>query len=366
MKIAFLNIYSGINRRGAEAFAHELGNRLSRKHRIVFFQAGKKTPEQQMPVVQIKTSIAQPASSFPGSLAPKLGKYLFLDAGSRSVLSFTKKVLRRVIEGGFDIVVPMNGFWQLLLLKLARPIGKYHILVTGHAGPGWDERFNLYLKPNVFIATTQPALEWARRACPWIRVELIPYGIEKETFSKAEPVQLKQSRPVILCPSALVSYKRVDLAIKAVARLKKASLVILGKGELEDDLKALGRRMLGTRFLLTSVPYNKMPSYYSAADLVTLPSSPQENSPMVFLESLASGKVVVTTESPRNRWMLENAGVFCDPMDTDSYTKALKTGLRKRKENGKTRAIDKALEKFRWEKVLEKYESLLESMSNGR
>lgn len=364
MKIAFLNIYSGINNRGAETFTHELGNRLLASHQVVFFQAGKQTPEQKMQVKQIASKVSQPESRIPDSPVSKLKKRLFLDPANLSVLLFTTNIIGKLLKENFDLVIPMNGFWQVLLVKIFQPLRKYKILITGHSGPGWDERFNLYLNPNVFIATTQQVYQWAEKISPWTRVELIPYAIDADKFQKASAKKLGLLPPIILCPAALVPYKRIELAIKATSKLKRASLLVLGKGELKVKLEKLGRKLLKNRFLISDVPYSKMPSIYKAVDLVTLPSDPQENSPMVFLESLAAGKLVITSDSPRNRWILGSAGIYCKTSDIESYREALESGLLKALK--KDYQLFKSLKIFEWNSVLSKYQRLIYSLNENK
>lgn len=349
MHVLFLNLYSGAVERGAESFAHGLAGKLKdRGHQIRFIKGkGNQIPED----------------GFRGSLFRKLSKRLFLDRAGRSVLFFSLKQVGLIWREDFEVIIPLNGFWQVLILKLLQPFKGYRIVITGHSGPGWDERWNLYLKPDVFVASTGPMKQWAKKTCPWTRVELIPYGIEtdwgrsrltgKLVTSELERNINNLDRPILLCPSALVPYKRVDLAIRAVSKLKRGSLVVVGKGELEHELRKLGEKLLPGRFVITSVKYEQMPLLYQKADLVTLPSSPQENSPMVFVEALACGKKVVATDAPRVRWALENAGFYCDPEDTDAYAKTLKKAL-KSKVNTST-----PLQKFLWENVVEEYERIL-------
>lgn len=364
MKIAILNLYSGINHRGAEVFTSELANKLSKTHRLVFFQVGNKTREQKVEVNQIKVKVSQPDSKFPKNLIKKIRKYLFLDPQNLSVLNFTIKTLPKLRKAKPDIVLALNGFWQLLLLKLLQPFMGFKIVVAGHSGPGWDDRWNLYLNPNAFIAITKPAFHWAKRVSFWTDVHLIPLAIDKEDFKRAKPALLDLPKPIILCPSALVPYKRLELAIKAAAKIKNVSLLILGKGNLEELILNLGNKLLKERFRLTSVSHEEMASYYKACDLVTLPSAPQENAPVVFMESLAAGKLVVTTNTSRNRWLLEEAGIYCNPVDTLSYSKALREGLNKKREEKSENTINKALKKFEWQKVLNQYNNLLHSLKN--
>ena len=335
MKIAFLNIYSGVNNRGAESFAHELAIRLGEKHQMKFYRGA----DYGVKVIQPEHNVNNPL------------KRLFLDPASLSVLQFTRKILPELHREKYDWIIPMNGFWQVFLCKTLHS----KILITGHSGPGWDERWNLYLKPDVFIATTEPTAKWAKKTCPWTRVEVIPYGIDIDTFFKAKPVKLDLERPIILCPAAAVDYKRIDLAIRAVAKLEKGSLLHLGAGPKLEDIRKLGDSLLGKRFMTRSIDYKDMPSYYAAADIVTLPSSSQENSPMIFLESLAAGKVCVATDAPRPRWILGDAGVFVDPGNMEAYAKAIEVAL-SRKDN---EVIKRQAEKYSWEKIIEEYEKLL-------
>jgi len=349
MKIAFLNLYAGSVQRGAETFTEALAKRITREHEVEWYKG---------------YSEALPLHQFPKNILRSLQKHCFLDRANRAVLRFSLKTLSSLRQGNFDVVVPMNGFWQVLLVKLLQPFKKYQILIIGHAGPGWDERFNLYLHPDVFVATTQPAYEWAKHTCPWTRMELVPYAVSETKFKAAKPVKIPLKKPIILCPAALVPYKRIELAIEAVARLKSASLLILGQGPLEEKLQKLGKEKLANRWLLTSVSHDRIPDYYATADLVTLPSLLQENSPMVFLESLAAGKLVVTTDTQRNRWMLEKAGIYCDPMNLKEYTNALALGLQRKDEARTKTAAISALVKFQWATVEKSYQRILTSLNH--
>ncbi|MBI3282628.1 glycosyltransferase family 4 protein [Candidatus Curtissbacteria bacterium] len=222
------------------------------------------------------------------------------------------------------------------------------------------ERWNLYLKPDVFVASTKPTAIWAKNTCPWTRVETIPYGVDVSIYSKAEPIKLTLERPVILCPAATVRYKRVELAIKAVAKLKKGSLLHLGGGPLEDEIKRIGTELLGRkRFLSKVVPIGEMPGFYAACDLVTLPSTTQENSPMVFMEAMAAGKIVVTTDAPRSRWILGDAGVFVNPEKADEYSLALEHALNLK---GTKEKVRKRAELFSWDKIAAEYEKVITNL----
>ena len=330
MKIAFLNLYSGTNNRGAESFAHKLADKLAKNYQVDFFR-GK---DFGAPIIQPEHKRT-------------LLKLFFLDKASLSVLWFTLKIFKDLKD--YDWIIPMNGFWQVLLCKFLRS----KILITGHSGPGWDERWNLYLKPDVFVATTEPTAKWAKKTCPWAKIVTIPYGIDP---IKTKPIKLDLEEPIILCPAAAVQYKRVELAIKAVAKMKKGSLLHLGDGPLIAELKTLGEKLLGKRFLSLIVKHEDVGGYYAASDIVTLPSTSQENSPMVFLEAMAAGKYTVTTAAPRSKWILGEAGVYVDPTNETEYAQALEITINKKDKT----VIEDQLKKYSWKIVLNQYKLIFD------
>ena len=65
MKIAFLNIYSGVNNRGAESFAHELAIRLGEKHQEKFYRGADYGVKVIQPEHNVNnTIVSRPGKSF--------------------------------------------------------------------------------------------------------------------------------------------------------------------------------------------------------------------------------------------------------------------------------------------------------------
>jgi glycosyltransferase involved in cell wall biosynthesis len=69
---------------------------------------------------------------------------------------------------------------------------------------------------------------------------------------------LSLPRPIIASVGALTSFKRHDLAIRAVSKLQKGSLVIVGKGEEYESLNSMGKELLGDKFSIISVPFSSL------------------------------------------------------------------------------------------------------------
>lgn len=312
MKIVFLSRYQNTVERGAEVFVSELTKKLSKKHNVDIF--------------------------------------------------FDKKAdsIKDVLAGKYDVVIPVNGRLQSLRASLARLIRGYKVLITGQSGKGCDDIWNIAVcKPDVFIALTDYAANWAKRWAWGSKVVKIPNGIDCDSFSlKGEKIAIDLPRPIILSVGALIWYKHHERAIEAVARLKDGSLLIVGEGEDKKKLEEQGKKLLGGRFKIMSFPYHQMTKVYRSVDLFTLPSWNREAFGIVYLEALASGLGIVAPNDLSRQEIIGEAGILVDTEDSAAYVNAIENALNI---DWKKRSREQA-EKFSWEKVAIQYEQLLKSL----
>ncbi len=339
MKIVFLSYYSGEVNRGVEVFVAELSRRLSDRHEVKVISAAHQT-------------------DLPEFSKYRFGWRFYLDPAGLAVKRFTQKALLS-LDPKTDILVPTNGGWQSFLSRLWAWRHGARVVISGHAGIGWDDRINLLTRPDVFVALTQKQKTWAEKWSFGLRVEKIPDGVDlKEFRSQVKPVETGLPKPLILCVAALEKDKRIDLTIEAVSRLNRGSLLVLGSGSEKDRLEKLGLERLGGRFRLLSVPHRKMPGFYAAADVFTMAPVETESFGMVYLEAMACGLPVVATNDPVRQEIVGEAGTLVDPKDVDQYVKTLETVLGK-KWNNEPR---KQAEKFSWDETVKKYDELFRSL----
>lgn len=305
IKIVFLSRYQETINRGAEVFVTELATHLKNKYYIQIF-SGKDSDN-----------------------------------------------LLKVLNGKYDVVVPINGRIQSVKVSLGKVIGKYKVLITGHSGIGRDDLWNIVVaKPDVFVALTDHMASWARKWACGSKVFKIPNGVDLDKFSPyGESIRLNLERPIILSVGALVWYKGHKKAILAVSRLKRGSLLIVGKGELEDYLTTLGKKKLGDRFKIMNLDKDQMPKVYRSVNLFTLPSWDREAFGIVYLEAMASNLAVVAPDDESRREIIGQAGEFTDVDDPIKYALAIKAALSKRWDNIPRRQA----EKFSWDIIGEKY-----------
>ncbi len=346
LKIAFLSFYSGAVYRGVETYVHELSNRLfDMGHDVTVYQGGKPLEDSRYETVTIESSMNWDKQGF----SLRQAHYNIYNAAI-----FTYSALKD-LNNDMDILIPTNGRSQNVQSKLWSLNKKTKIVNVGQSGPGLSDRLRLYTFPNKFVALTDYQLNWAKKVNPFVKSVTIPNGVDVEKFNvRGTKLQLGFKKPVVLSVSALEEFKRLDLAIRAVANLKEGSLLIVGKGEKYNEIKDLGESMLGDRFKILSFSYVEIHKVYTVADVFTFPTSPSESFGIVLLEAMASGLPVVATDDPIRREIVGDAGIFVDPRDTKAYSKALGKALtikwgKKPREQAK---------KFSWDKIAMQYEEL--------
>ena len=355
MKIAFINIYSGTVNRGAETFIHELALRLNEKYQVTLFQDGPKKGFEDYEVVRVNASIDWKRKDTSGTLLARL----FADYWQRKIAMFTLNCLPVIWREKYDIVVPVNGGWQASFIRLVTWLYGGKLIISGQSGMGWDDRNNLWNFPDVFVALSSKALIWSKKTNPFIRTEYIPNGVDLKRFNPCGPkIETGLKRPIILCVAALIQSKRVDLVIKAVSRLKKVSLLVVGDGDLKNEIQELGEKMLKSRFKIMAVPYGQMPDIYRAADLFTLVSESYYSFEIVLLEAMASNLAVVANKDEIRENIVGDAGFLVDPSDLDNYSKMLFKALGK-----KWGSIPREQSKrFSWDNISEQYDKLIRNL----
>ena len=164
---------------------------------------------------------------------------------------------------------------------------------------------NMLKKASVIVAASNNYI----RTSPLLKkfynkTIVIPYGINLENFTvkegKYELTKLRElfGAPLVLFIGRLVYYKGLTYLIKSMKALD-AKLVIIGRGPLENRLKALVKKNeLTKRIFFQKVPSNdQIAKYIHACDAVVLPSIHRSEAfGIVLLEAMACGKPVITTE----------------------------------------------------------------------
>lgn len=331
LRVAFVMPGVGIYERGAEIFIVELAEALRARHGFdieIFCRGDCRLPHRRIAALPRDTRWVKALYG-----ATRLGRKaldtLFLDPLNLEWDTAALASLPGLWRGGHDAVVMEGGLvgaWGCRLLRLARHTPWIDIAHGNSAK--WEGAFARQ-RPDRVVAFTEAAAAMLRERAPRARTQVIAHGVDLERFRPDIPaVELALQRPIVLAAGAVDPHKSIDLAVEAVARLGRGSLVVLGDGESAPAVDRLAAARLGpSRYLRRRVPRAEIAAWYTAADVFTLPSI-TESFGLVYLEALASGRPCVATNDPVRREVVGDAGVCCDVTSIEIYAAALDEALR--------------------------------------
>lgn len=149
-------------------------------------------------------------------------------------------------------------------------------------------------------------------------VRFIPNAVDLEAFSPRpkSPGLLRElgipaGAPVVLHASNLKRVKRpldvVDSAAKALREIPEAVYVIAGDGPFRNEMERYCRESgIRERFRFAGwVDYERMPDFMNLADAVLMPSQSEQQA-AVYLEAQACGRVLVASDVPGARQVVED------------------------------------------------------------
>ena len=185
---------------------------------------------------------------------------------------------------------------------------------------------------------------------------LIPNGVDPSRFHpgperKAE-LGLPTDRPVILMVSALEAGKRVLEAMRAVAAVPNAYLLVAGDGALRDEVDRLAADLLPGRFKRATFTHEQMPDLYRSADLF-LHTKIRESFGNVYVEALSSGTPIVAHDDEVTRWILGDHATLVDTTSEAALTRAIADALAKPKAPAEAAAWAQA--RYSWDVIAGKY-----------
>jgi glycosyltransferase involved in cell wall biosynthesis len=171
---------------------------------------------------------------------------------------------------------------------------------------------------------------------PERKIDVIPNGVPLDGFTPVGPSErsaarrqfgLPDDRPIVLSIGALVPEKGVDLAVRAMAAIPDAHLLVAGDGPERVRLSALASEVGCAATFLGSLT-DPRPAY-AAADLVTLPSRGGDSMPAVLIEAglLAIPAVATPVEGIVDIVLDGRTGSLVPTDDVDALRRALQQML---------------------------------------
>jgi glycosyltransferase involved in cell wall biosynthesis len=203
----------------------------------------------------------------------------------------------------------------------------------------------------------------------------IPNGVDVSQFVKNPNstflnnyIRNKKDYKKVVFVGRLDVQKGVEYLIRAIPNIisnyTKVHFFILGNGNLELKLKNLVKELKVQNFVtfIDFIPLEKMPEFYSSADIFCLPSI-HEGFPLTIAESLSMGLIIVATaiEGVPEAIVEGKNGFLVKPKDTKDLANKLTKALNLSNEEIKkiqTNNINLSKSKYSWEKIVKDIENL--------
>lgn len=346
---------------GTETFAMELARRLSPYFDVellseaeasgdpLFYRVGGISRIHAYPVVRhpLLAPILQRFATHPAILIEHLSCFL----------PYAIHLLRRPA----DLIFPCNDYGGLAMAACVRALIGTPILFTEHGsflGDGRTLVRNLRFRPDQLVVFSEAVEAFVRSRQPSQSVSIIPNGVDLNRFTpEGSHMDFGLPKPIVLCVASVArhSHKRVELAIQAMKQLPQGSLLVCGDGPDHDYYQSLGEKLIGAeRFAIRTFSHEQMPAVYRSVDTFTLPSV-NEPFALSYMEAMASGLPVVTTDDEIRRFIVADSGIVCDVTNPDIYATALAGVL-----NGEwgPRARQNAT-RFSWDVIALRYRDLI-------
>lgn len=150
------------------------------------------------------------------------------------------------------------------------------------------------------------------------RISTYTYWIDQERFRPGRREEAKKGlgldgRFVVLFVGRFIEVKGMDLLIEAAKELKDITFVFAGDGPLSGEVKKAAGANPNIIFK-GRVMNHMLPAYYSAADILCVPSRNEEGFGRVILESLSCGTPVVASKRGGIPEALDSSvGVLVEP-----------------------------------------------------
>jgi D-inositol-3-phosphate glycosyltransferase len=164
---------------------------------------------------------------------------------------------------------------------------------------------------DVVLASSADELaELTRLGVPRARIRVVPSGVDIQRFSPEGPAAERNGRPRLLAAEPLTAPRGLDVALRALAEIPDAELVITGgpdQGELSKhsayrDLQRIARKLgVHQRLVFTGrLAPEEVPALLRSADLL-VSTAPYEPAGTVAVQAMACGTPVVAASAGAER-----------------------------------------------------------------
>ena len=205
-----------------------------------------------------------------------------------------------------------------------------------------------------------------RRGLDPARIAVIRNGVELEGLG---PATVRFPEPTVLYLGRLKRYKRVDLVLRAVARLRRRGIavrmIVAGKGDARAQLEETARRLgIGESVHFAGFVPEKRKRELLSRSWVHVLTSPKEGWGITSIEASACGTPTVASDSPGLRETVRDGetGILVPHGDQDALAAALERALHPVNRDRMGSAAHDMAQRYSWERVTDAFADLLRGL----
>lgn len=302
----------------------------------------------------------------------------FLIGELLALYKLTRKIKLHVIHAHW--IIP-----QGLIAYINKKLTGFDYVVTSHGGDIFGlqgktfttiKKSTLQNAKSITVVSNAIKKEILEKIDSNLKIGVIPMGVDSKLFNpnkKDNSIKEKYNinGPFLLFVGRLTEKKGVKYLIEAMPKIieknPKTKLMIIGSGELENELKDLSEKLNVEKNIIFTgpIPNNELPRYYATADIFIGPSiitkeGDREGLPVSVMEAIASGCTVIATDLEGNKDLIENGenGFLVNEKDSRDIAKKI-INLIKKPIKDKNNIRKKLINKFDWKIIKEKYGEVL-------
>lgn len=367
MKILFFHRWVGVHGGGTETHLLELATRFNKLGHVVTIltRDGNRLGnlDKNIKVVRVSSNFNESQNSYDDWR-------MYVHTSWYMIKAFCKLLEMKLRGRSFD-VVSVHFTTEAIMARFYRFLfGTPFVFVLEGYTPLEAKTAKAADKRLAISKTTRDAF-WDKHG---VDSEPIYVGVDtgKYTLDKNHSVNLrsklaKKNELIVLVVCRLEPRKDLMVLIKAAEKIKlidnKIKFVLCGDGISRESIeREIKRRKLTDTIKMVGFVYEELPNYYSTADIFAL-TTKEEWFGIVFIEAMAAGLPIVTTNVNACPEVVGNAGLFFDKGDYQGMVKQLlelahKPKLRKElADNARRRS-----RLFDWKKLMPIYEKAYKSV----
>ena len=307
------------------SFVYDLCSQLSRKYNIIVLapHAYKSDKEEKLGNVKVHRfryfypkyqNIAYGAGILPNvkrSLIAKMQIPFFLLSQLRSASRLIKKERISILHAHW--MIPQGILGTYMKKKYNTPL-----IVTIHGSDLFPLKNIAFRKIQKFVLESADEITVNSRIAkdelssrfPALKksISIIPMGIDTKLFSRNSKLKKQyKNQKVILFVGRLNEQKGIEYLIMSMEKVRKeipkSKLLIIGEGDYRKHLEKTAHELglSGNVEFLGPMQKNKLPDYYSIADVFVLPSATTkigtESFGLVLIEAMSCGACVIGSSS---------------------------------------------------------------------